>query len=623
MGVRSQDDIDRRRARRGTVSSVLAAIVVVGASAALVVAPLDGVSARRPDVARGLTQVDIGSPSSMVVCPEPVRLTQEQSVMVDDTLAEQQVSSSRQVRLGVLGRGGGVAVSGLVPRGGVDDDSGSAQVAGAPSLTAHDVNAPAVRDFPGIADALVAVTSDRGVAQSAEGQWTAASVLTAVDGGDRRGTVGAPCQVASSEQWLVGGSTQLGASSALRVMNPSVTAATVTVTMWGPSGRVGLPGAESLLVPPGEQVEVLLEGVAAQQRRVAVHVAAAGALVTAVIEHSELDGITPLGGDLVVPGASPQQVQVVPGVVVRDRVDDAERASVVRVVAPDFSPVASLAQASEEDAAQVAGDVVGQVRVTLLGPDGHVVLLGATAHDLVAGQVIDVPLTGVPAGEYSVVVDADVPVLAGARVNAQAPDDVGGRFGTPSDFAWVPAAVGTVSAENSVGVPFVSATSAVVLPLGVDATLVATRLPGGSTQAEVVSELDAVPNVYASDESGEGDEQGGSWTEEEQTAREAWVVASEAVADVLVFDEQGGQLTQRTLTLSVGQTNSLNMGEFSGASAVVVVPRDGHDGVVSWSVVTADPEIPGSLSVFAPHVSAADAPFVTVERSVRAGLPTE
>lgn len=196
-------------------------------------------------------------------------------------------------------------------------------------------------------------------------------MLTSVDGGDRRGTVGAPCQVASSEQWLVGGSTQLGASSALRVMNPSVTAATVTVTMWGPSGRVGLPGAESLLVPPGEQVEVLLEGVAAQQRRVAVHVAAAGALVTAVIEHSELDGITSLGGDLVVPGASPQQVQVVPGVVVRDRVDDAERASVVRVVAPDFSPVASLAQASEEDAAQVAGDVVGQVRVTLLGPDGH------------------------------------------------------------------------------------------------------------------------------------------------------------------------------------------------------------------------------------------------------------
>lgn len=170
---------------------------------------------------------------------------------------------------------------------------------------------------------------------------------------------------------------------------------------------------------------------------------------------------------------------MVPGVVVRDRVDDAERASVVRVVAPDFSPVASLAQASEEDAAQVAGDVVGQVRVTLLGPDGHVVLLGATAHDLVAGQVIDVPLTGVPAGEYSVVVDADVPVLAGARVNDQAPDDVGSRFGTPSDFAWVPAAVGTVSAESSVGVPFVSATSAVVLPLGVDATLVATRLPGG------------------------------------------------------------------------------------------------------------------------------------------------
>lgn len=107
MGVRSQDDIDRRRARRGTVSSVLAALVVVGASAALVVAPLDGVSARRPDVARGLTQVDIGSPSSMVVCPEPVRLTQQQSVMVDDTLAEQQVSSSRQVRLGVLGRGVG------------------------------------------------------------------------------------------------------------------------------------------------------------------------------------------------------------------------------------------------------------------------------------------------------------------------------------------------------------------------------------------------------------------------------------------------------------------------------------------------------------------------------------
>ena len=76
----------------------------------------------------------------------------------------------------------------------------------------------------------------------------------------------------------------------------------------------------------------------------------------------------------------------------------------------------------------------GAVEVTLLGADGPVSLPGANA-DLEPGAVLDIPLSGLPAGSYTAVVTADVPVVAGALLMRGATGEAAEQ---PSELAWAP-----------------------------------------------------------------------------------------------------------------------------------------------------------------------------------------
>src|SRR5690606_21698813 len=71
--------------------------------------------------------------------------------------------------------------------------------------------------------------------------------------GDLRGLAAAPCQTPTTEQWLLGGSTELGSSARLVLQNPNRTAATVEVEVWGPAGRLELAGPATFSVPAGGQ----------------------------------------------------------------------------------------------------------------------------------------------------------------------------------------------------------------------------------------------------------------------------------------------------------------------------------------------------------------------------------
>jgi hypothetical protein len=100
---------------------------------------------------------------------------------------------------------------------------------------------------------------------------------------------------------------------------------------------------------------------------------------------------------------------VVPGVVVAD----GSGAPVLRVAVP-----------GREDAV---------VRWRLLGPSGQVAPTGSAAATVAAGTVADLPVEGLPPGSYTLVVDADVPVVAGA-----ASFSGGGSAGT--DVSWATSA---------------------------------------------------------------------------------------------------------------------------------------------------------------------------------------
>ena len=265
--------------------------------------------------------------------------------------------------------------------------------------------------------------------------------LTVARHGDLRGTAAAACPEASTQAWLVGGGSQPGRRGRLVLADPAPTPATVDVTLLGAHGELAAPAARGVVVPASGEAALLLDALAPDQPVLAVHVQVRTGRVSAVLHDSWVRGQTPGGVDDVTPAAPPAAVQRVPGVLVTGTPPadaQAPGAVAVRVAVPGPTPVVA--------------------RVRLLGAGGEITL----AHPVVtvgARSVLDVPVTGVPAGLYTVVVEGDGPVVAGALVGIPAtpvtpgtdpatpvPDPAapppGGTAvgpGAPSEFGWAPA----------------------------------------------------------------------------------------------------------------------------------------------------------------------------------------
>ncbi|PYF99384.1 hypothetical protein SAMN05216184_10794 [Georgenia satyanarayanai] len=247
----------------------------------------------------------------------------------------------------------------------------------------------------------------------------AAGTSVAVTGsGDLRGLAATSCQTPSTSAWLVGGSTQPGDSAQLVLSNVGQTPASVTLAGWGSTGALDLSTAGTVLVPAGGQRIVLLEALAADPR-VAIHVAAAGGEVTALVQDSRLRGLVPGGTDLVAPSVPPAETVVVPGIFLGETSGEEADAPAVRVVNP--------------------GEETATVSLELLGADGPEPVPGAEDLVLDPGAVVDVSLTGIPGGPWSAVVSADRPVTAAAvttTVGTASEEDPGTA---PVDRAWSPA----------------------------------------------------------------------------------------------------------------------------------------------------------------------------------------
>ncbi|WP_255500030.1 DUF5719 family protein, partial [Actinotalea sp. JY-7885] len=378
--------------------------------------------------------------------------------------------------------------------------------------------------------------------------WSAGAVGALTAAGDLRGVAATSCQQPAADVWLVGGGTSLGTSARLVLQNPGSTPATVDVELWGPAGPVDLAGAPEYLVPPGAERVVLLEGVAAEQRRIVVHLRAAGGLVTAYLQDSELRGLLPAGVDYVAAGRAPSQRQVVPGLsVTASEIDGADTAA-VRLLAP--------------------GDEGGTATLTLLGPDGDVSLPGAEEVELAAGEVLDVPLAGLPAGTYTVVVESEVPVVASALLTRGAGV---GRPGagtlalSPVDRAWAPSVRG-------------GTTGPLALP----------ALPGTSPTLSLG--VAPLPDVRGA-----------------------------AEVEVEVLDASGAVVASRDVSLRAGTTTELALAdlvdEADGADTAVpaaVVVRT-QDPRVAWAVVLVHDDESGQMvSVLAPVAPTRDRPAVDV-----------
>jgi len=392
-------------------AGALAAAARTGTADALVVVP---------------EAVEVAPASVTLQCPGPVVLPQRAArgdAAFDPSPVAPQVALDA-----VTAAGGGAGALAVLPLGGAAATSELA--AGGGSLHLDDVAAPmVVRAQPDDVSPVVAATG-----------------MSVVSDGDARGLAAASCRAPSSDGWFVGGSTSVGATATLVLTNPGLTAAQVELEIFGPNGRVE-PTTTQYTVAPGATRAVDLGGAATEQAAVVVHVTATGGLISAHVQDTAVRGFTPAGTDLVVQGAAPATRQVVTGVAAADSQVGSPDAPVLRLLAP--------------------GDEATTARVTLLGADGPVDLPGAQRVPLRAGEVTDVPLGGLPSGVYTMVVDADVPVVAAAAVS---------RTGEPGDLddeprverAWSPAA--TPDAHGVVALPRGVRARVVVAAVGQDAS---------------------------------------------------------------------------------------------------------------------------------------------------------
>lgn len=317
----------------------------------------------------------------------------------------------------------------------------------------------------------IAISAEPG---SVEGGMLAGAQAQRATAESVSGLAASACAEPAADSWLVAGATDVGRSGLVMLANPGLVASSVDIRVHGETGPIDAPGALGIVVPPGTQRVVSLAGLAPNVRSTVVHVTSSGAPIAASIEHSVVLGLDAAGVELSTPVALPADRQVIPGFIVVDGrgVDpqddhaDGDDHPAIRLYAPD------------------GGEVAATVRV--LGEDG--VEAGIVDVTLVDGQVSDVPLGVLAAGRYTLVVEADAPVVAAARSSVpRAGDDP-----IQADLAWHPA-TGPLLERAAVAVP--QAPSPVLHLANPAAEAVTATVVVGVAEREVTIEAGAAASV--------------------------------------------------------------------------------------------------------------------------------
>lgn len=296
----------------------------------------------------------------------------------------------------------------------------------------------------------------------------ASAQLQSIDSENLRGAAASSCSEPSNEQWLVGGATSLGLATTLSLGNPGTVPATVSITVFDENGEVDAVQTAGVIVAPGTQQTVSLNGYAPDRERLAVRVESTGAPVAAHLGVAQSSGITPFGISGVTPQTDPATSLVIPAV---ENADGDGRGpndsgegdafpAVVRALAP--------------------GDAGGTATVRALDENGTSTDVGTI--ELAPKAVGELSIATLPAGTNALVVEADVPVIAGALGSAEDPDT------REHDFEWfAPAPI--IAADTEVAAPLISGGRLVVVnPSDAEAEITIARADGkGKTTSAAVA----------------------------------------------------------------------------------------------------------------------------------------
>jgi len=254
----------------------------------------------------------------------------------------------------------------------------------------------------------------------------------------------ASCAQPTLRSWIIGGSTQLGRTSLLTLINPSNVEAVVDLSLHGESGSISAAGLRGIVVPAGAQRVIPVSGFSLEQRAPVIGITSTGGNVAAFLQQSIIRTLTPGGVDLM-GQQSPSTTLVMTGIQVAGEdalsvinatpVDEDDTMATLRLFAPGGHAVvasvavipagSSLADAlanPREEEAESATDAHAHAEAPAT-PE-------ATSFDveLTPDAVSEVPIAALAAGEYTVVVRADEPIVGAVRASTLGTEGI--------DFAW-------------------------------------------------------------------------------------------------------------------------------------------------------------------------------------------
>jgi len=315
---------------------------------------------------------------------------------------------------------------------------------GAPAVTAAGIGAELTGQPIGQSDAGTGGGADaprQFTIPAAAGSTLAGAESQVADASDYTGLAASSCAEPSGSIWLVGGSTAVGRTTLLTLTNPSPVDATVALTILSSDGPVNAPGMSGIIVKAGSQRVIPLAGYAPDVATPVVHVVSRGGQVVAALQQSIVRGLDAGGTDLIGAAGAPAKHLVIAGVRIFDAV------GVNKTLAlSDWDDVVAAVRVA------VPGTHAAKVQVSMVPQEAKLDGL-SFEMDVSSGQVTELGLdsaagtdsgtVAIPDGLYSVVIDADQPVVAGVRVSTAVDPSPGGAGATvsdtvapPSDFAW-------------------------------------------------------------------------------------------------------------------------------------------------------------------------------------------
>jgi hypothetical protein len=239
------------------------------------------------------------------------------------------------------------------------------------------------------------------------------------DGKKHSGRALSPCAAASDDWWFNGADTSVGSTSRLVLTNTTPAIAVVDVALFGPKGAVQTVGQRGIALAPDSRQSLDLARFAQSLSHVSVHVHATAGLVTAAVETTRVDGVTPAGSEWLPAATAPSTSTLIDAAVRGAASQDLE------IVNP--SDVGALVQVQVvEDSGPFVPSGLEAVRVQ---PESvATVPLGKISHhDAVAVRLTSqTPVTGAlvstAKGGADYAVSAPSPLLADPAVVPVVPD---------------------------------------------------------------------------------------------------------------------------------------------------------------------------------------------------------